>query len=83
MDFTETGQIQKGEDLMILGHLLTKKAAPKIYCSLSSLNIVTSVSLKEFFCSIVCIRFHMLEPKLFMLIIGFRYKNATATITGS
>ena len=53
---------------------------PKIYFSISPINI-------ESFCFIICISFHMLEPKtnyqLFKVIIGFGYKEATATITGS
>ena len=51
-----------------------RPSAPEIYFSLSSVNIVTSVSLRESFYFIVYINFHILEPKtnyqLSRLIIG-------------
>ena len=57
MDFTEAGLAQKDpKDIY-------QPSAPEIYFSLSLVVIVTSASLRELFYFIVCISFHMLEPK--------------------
>ena len=63
MDFTEAGLTQQEEDYP---EDINQPSVPKI-CFQFSLNI-------ESFCFIICIRFHMLEPKtnyqLFRLIIA-------------